>query len=266
MKKAALFFVSVFLLTTMNSCSFFGSKSENKSESKTSMAMEFVKQVKKTVEKLKKEKTEQMENKLKEDTEKGESVVLSDKDFEAYLTSLDYAIEKLEKQNKEIEAKINAGELGAMDILAYSMSSFATVFNPDEYTDKIAKTEEEKEHYEKAFGKIVQLYSYIGDKPVEEFVKENESNLKESKKNIEELKKKIEQLKKENPEAAKQLEGQLDFEQMAKTNEEINPINFFTKEDFEIYSKYQNKVCERNEKLKEQIRFLKKIFENFNKK
>ena len=266
MKKAALFLVSAIVLISLNSCSFFGEKKEKQAESKTSMAMEFVKQAKKAVKQLKEEKVEQIQKQTVEDAKNGETLVLTDKDFQAYLTSLDYAIKKLAKQNKEIEAKIKAGKLSAMDILAYSMNSFATVFNPDEYMDKIAETEEEKAHYEKAFGRIIQLFTYIQDKPVEEFKKENEESQKASQQEMEALKKKIEEIKKENPEAAKQMEEQFDFDALEKANKAMNPLNYFTENDFKLYSKYQKEICAKNNELKEEIQKLKKIFENFNKK
>ncbi len=266
MKKALIAILSLIIVVSLTSCSFFGKKEEKKEKSEFSMAMEFAKKAKEKIKEIKEEKEKELKEAKEENVKEAENVTLTKEDFEAYLKSLDIAIKNLEEQNKKIEKKAKAGELSAMDILAFSLNSLATVFNPDEYLDKIAKNEEEREHYKKAFVKIVEMYTYIQDKPVEQYKEESRKNIENAKKDAEEMKKKIEELKKEHPEAAKQLENQIDFSAMEKAAEISNPLSIFSDSDFELYSKYQKEICAKNEKMKNEIKKLKTVFEHLQKK
>ncbi len=258
MKKISAFFLGILIVATLTSCSFFGKKEEKKEKPATSMAVEFVKQAKEKIKEIKKEK-------LKEENKEGEeeSITLTDKDFEAYLKSLDLAIEKMKEQNIKLKEKAKNGKLSAMDILSFSINSLGTVFNPDAYLEKIAKTEEEKEHYEYAFRKIVQMYSFIGEKDVDQFKKENEENAKEAEKHLKEMQEKIKEIKKKNPELAKEMEDNLSIADLKAIENMANPIKTFSESELALYKKYQKDICAKNNALKEQLSNLKEIFENF---
>lgn len=265
MKKALTLVVSLTIVLSLTSCSFFGKKEEKKEKQAVSMAMEFAKKAKEKMKELKEEQEKEAKNENTENGEKNENIALTEKDFDAYLKSLDLALANLEKENQKIEEKAKKGDLSAMDILAFSMNSLATVFNPDEYLDKIAQTDKEKEHYKKAFVKIVEMYTYIKDKPVEQYKEETKKNIENAKEEAKKTKEEIEKLKKEHPEAAKQLEEQIDFNAMEKMAEVNNPLSVFSDSDFELYSKYQKEICAKNEKLKNEIKKLKTVFERLKK-
>ncbi|BBB33460.1 hypothetical protein TTHT_2019 [Thermotomaculum hydrothermale] len=271
MKKVFAFTLGIILLLTITSCSFFGKKEEKKPQTQTSMAVEFAKKAKESLKILKKEKIKALgENNVSEEKEgkegekEAKAIELTDKDFEAYLKSMDFAVEKLKEQNKKIEEKLKDGSLSAMDILSFSMSAFADVFNPDAYLEKVAKTEEGKEHYEQAFREIVKLYTYIKDTPVDEFKKKNKEQAEQAQKDLDQLKEKIEELKKTNPEAAKKME-QLSIVDMKKITNMTNPLNMFSEHNIDLYGEYQKEICEKNDKLKKEINNLKNIFDEMRK-
>ncbi len=259
MKKISAFFLGILIVATLTSCSFFGKKEEKKEKPATSMAVEFVKKAKEKIKEIKKENLKE-ENKA---GEKEESITLTDKDFDAYLKSLDLAIEKMEEQNKKLKEKMKDGKLSAMDILSFSLNSLGTVFNPDAYLENIAKTEEEKEHYEYAFRKIVQMYSFIGEKDVDQFKKENEENAKEAEKHLKEMQEKIKEIKKKNPELAKEMEDNMSIADLKAIENMANPVKTFSESELALYKKYQKDICAKNNALKEQLKNLRDIFENF---
>ena len=263
MRRILSLCISVAILLTLNSCSFFHKKEEKKAKPETSMAVEFVKKAKEGLKKLKEEK----EKELKEGNKEGEEkpVELTDRDFEAYIETLDIALKNIQKQNKDLEEKIKDGNLSTMDLLSFSMNALTNVFNPDAYLDKIAKNEEEREHFEKAFGEIVRLYTYIKDTPVEEFKKKNKEQAEKTQKELEELKKKIEEMKKENPEMAKKMEENLSMVDMEKITRMGNPVYQFSDNNLKLYSKYQKDICAKNNEIKQEIKNMKKLFEKIRK-
>ncbi len=260
MKKISAFFLGILIVATLTSCSFFGKKEEKREKPATSMAVEFVKKAK---EKIKEIKKESLKEENKDGKKEEESITLTDKDFEAYLKSLDLAIEKMKEQNKKLNEKMKDGKLSAMDIISFSLNSLGTVFNPDAYLENIAKTEEEKNHYEYAFRKIIKMYSFIGDKDVDQFKKENEENAKEAEKNLKEMQEKIKEMKKKNPELAKKMEESMGIVDINSIENMANPVKTFSESELALYKKYQKDICAKNNALKEQLSNLKEIFENF---
>ncbi len=259
MRKFLSLSICLIVLLTLTSCSFFGKKEEKKAKPETSMAMEFVKKAKEGLKKLKEEKEKELKKENKEEEEK--PVELNEKDFEAYLKTLDLAVKNMKEQNKELEKKMKDGKLGAMDLLSFSMNAFSNVFNPDAYMDKIAKTEEEREHYDRAFAEIIRLYTYVKDTPVDEFKKKNKKEAEKTQKELDELKKKIEEMKKENPEMAKKMEENFNIVDMEKITKMGNPVYQFSDNNLKLYSKYQKDICAKNNEIKEEINNMKKLFE-----